>query len=242
MGTLRCCKQLSAALTKTVLQENAGFARTARWIPRARHNAQHRSRSFAASFASCRAWRHRSARHFGARRCYSELSDCRDSPRSTDELPEGIIDETETDSSETSQSQKSLEGFTLDVLVSLLRQENAVDICVIKVSEQLKYANYFIVVSGVSPRHLRAMAFYAVKVYKYLKTNEDVHIKMEGEATEDWMCIDFGKMVVHFMLPETREKYELEKLWTLRSYDEQLKSIPPEVLPEDFFYGLEVTK
>lgn len=49
-------------------------------------------------------------------------------------------------------------------------------------------------------------------------------------------------MVVHFMLPETREAYELEKLWTLRAYDEQLRNIPPETLPEDFIYDLEVTK
>lgn len=54
--------------------------------------------------------------------------------------------------------------FSLDVLVSLLRQENAVDICVIKVPEQIKYADYFIVVSGVSARHLRAMALYTIKV------------------------------------------------------------------------------
>lgn len=51
-----------------------------------------------------------------------------------------------------------------------------------------------------------------------------------------------GKMVVHFMLPETREIYELEKLWTLRAYDEQLKNIPAEVLPEDFIYDADVTK
>lgn len=51
-----------------------------------------------------------------------------------------------------------------------------------------------------------------------------------------------GNIVVHFMLPETREVYELEKLWTLRNYDEQLKSIPVETLPEDFIYDCEVTK
>lgn len=49
-------------------------------------------------------------------------------------------------------------------------------------------------------------------------------------------------MVVHFMLPEIREVYELEKLWTLRTYDEQLKSMPAETLPEDFIYDVEVTK
>ncbi|KAB0376188.1 hypothetical protein FD755_012831 [Muntiacus reevesi] len=48
-----------------------------------------------------------------------------------------------------------------------------------------------------------------------------------------------GSMVIHLMLPETRETYELEKLWTLRSYDDQLAQIAPETLPEDFILGIE---
>lgn len=48
-----------------------------------------------------------------------------------------------------------------------------------------------------------------------------------------------GSMVIHLMLPETRETYELEKLWTLRSYDDQLAQIAPETLPEDFILGME---
>ncbi|XP_056900696.1 mitochondrial assembly of ribosomal large subunit protein 1 [Takifugu flavidus] len=134
-------------------------------------------------------------------------------------------------------------SFSLDVLVSLLRQENAVDICVIKIPDSILYTEYVIVVSGISTRHLQAMALYAVKVYKYFKKEKERNVKIEGKETEDWMCIDFGNMVVHFMLPETRELYELEKLWTLRGYDEQLRKIPPETLPEDFIYDdLEVTK
>nr|XP_061789643.1 mitochondrial assembly of ribosomal large subunit protein 1-like [Nerophis lumbriciformis] len=139
-------------------------------------------------------------------------------------------------------SQRPTETFNLDVLVTLLRQENAADICVIKVPEHIKYTEYFIVVSGVSPRHLRAMALYAVKVYKILRKDQDAHVKIEGKDAEDWMCIDFGNIVVHFMLPEKREVYELEKLWTLRSYDEQLSRMPDEKLPEDFIYDLENMK
>ncbi|KAK7886233.1 hypothetical protein WMY93_025854 [Mugilogobius chulae] len=136
----------------------------------------------------------------------------------------------------------SPQDFTLDVLVALLKQENALDLCVVKVPEQISYAQYMIVVSGYSTRHLKAMALYAIKVYKYLKKNHDAHVKIEGKNAEDWMCIDFGNMVVHFMLPESREVYELEKLWTLRSYDEQLSNMPEEKLPEDFIFDLEVTK
>uniref|UniRef100_A0A3B1J2M3 Mitochondrial assembly of ribosomal large subunit protein 1 n=1 Tax=Astyanax mexicanus TaxID=7994 RepID=A0A3B1J2M3_ASTMX len=130
-------------------------------------------------------------------------------------------------------------SFNLDLLVSLLRQENAEDICVIKVPEEIRYTEFFIVVSGSSTRHLRAMAQYTIKVYKFLKRDSDPHVHIEGKDAEDWMCIDFGSMVVHFMLPATRETYELEKLWTLRSYDEQFSSIPNQSIPADFIYDAE---
>lgn len=129
--------------------------------------------------------------------------------------------------------------FDIDMLVSLLRQENARDICVIKVPPEMKYADYFVIASGTSTRHLHAVVHYIVKTYKFLKCKSEPHVKIEGKDTEDWMCVDFGSMVIHLMLPETREKYELEKLWTLRSYDDQLAQIAPETLPEDFILGLE---
>ncbi|XP_078519683.1 mitochondrial assembly of ribosomal large subunit protein 1 [Lissotriton helveticus] len=135
-----------------------------------------------------------------------------------------------------------LPKFSIDVLVSLLRQENAKDICVIKVPLELRYTDYFVIASASSTRHLQAMAQYALKVYKHLKAKADPQVQIEGKDTDDWMCIDFGNMVVHFMLPETREIYELEKLWTLRSYDDQLAKMTTERLPEDFVFGLNAEK
>ncbi|KAK1334839.1 hypothetical protein QTO34_004409 [Cnephaeus nilssonii] len=129
--------------------------------------------------------------------------------------------------------------FDIDMLVSLLRQENARDICVIQVPPELKYTDYFVIGSGTSTRHLHAMAYYIVKMYKFLKSKNEPHVKIEGKDTDDWLCVDFGSMVIHLMLPETREMYELEKLWTLRSYDDQLAQIAPETLPEDFILGIE---
>uniref|UniRef100_A0A8D2DFV5 Mitochondrial assembly of ribosomal large subunit protein 1 n=1 Tax=Sciurus vulgaris TaxID=55149 RepID=A0A8D2DFV5_SCIVU len=129
--------------------------------------------------------------------------------------------------------------FDIDMLVSLLRQENARDICVIKVPPEMRYTDYFVIGSGTSTRHLHAMAYYIVKMYKHLKCKSEPYVKIEGKDTDDWLCVDFGSMVIHLMLPETRETYELEKLWTLRSYDDQLAQIAPETLPEDFILGIE---
>ncbi|KAG8443017.1 hypothetical protein GDO86_011727 [Hymenochirus boettgeri] len=129
-------------------------------------------------------------------------------------------------------------SFDINTLVSLLRQENGKDLCVIRLPSDMKYADYFVVVSGYSTRHIQAMAQYALKVYKYIKKDEP-HVRIEGKDTDDWMCIDFGNVIVHFMLPETRELYELEKLWTLRSFDDQLSCILPEILPSDFTFGFQ---
>lgn len=128
--------------------------------------------------------------------------------------------------------------FSIDHMVSLLRQENAKDICVIQLPPEMRYSDYFIIVSGSSTRHLQAMAQYFIKMYKFLKTDSQPHVLIEGKDSDSWMCIDFGNIVVHFMLPETREIYDLEKLWTLRVYDDQLTQMIPESIPEDFIFGM----
>ncbi|XP_064023021.1 mitochondrial assembly of ribosomal large subunit protein 1 [Pogoniulus pusillus] len=131
-----------------------------------------------------------------------------------------------------------LPAFNIDFVVALLRQENAKDICVIQLPPEIQYCNYFIIVSGSSTRHLHAMAHYMLKMYKLHKEVGDPHTRIEGKETDDWLCIDFGTIVMHFMLPETRDVYELEKLWTLRSYDDQLAQMTSQSLPEDFVLGL----
>ncbi|XP_070822771.1 mitochondrial assembly of ribosomal large subunit protein 1 [Chaetodon trifascialis] len=238
MNTLNRCKKLASPLFKiSVSLEQTSVCRSICLAPKARCHSPCLPRRFTANLYSCQRWHHVYTSDSDTKRFYSEMcSESRDSKSSTGSFQE------ESHEVARDSSRRHPETFTLDVLVSLLRQENAVDICVIKVPEHIKYTEYFIVVSGVSVRHLRAMALYAIKVHKYLKKEGESNAKIEGKDAEDWMCIDFGNIVVHFMLPETREVYELEKLWTLRTYDEQLRSIPAETLPEDFIYDADVTK
>ncbi|PKK32163.1 mitochondrial assembly of ribosomal large subunit 1, partial [Columba livia] len=129
-----------------------------------------------------------------------------------------------------------LPKFNIDFVVDLLRQENAKDVCVIQLPPEIKYCDYFIIVSGSSTRHLHAMAHYMLKMYKHHKEESDPHTHLPLIYCEFFFCA--GSIVIHFMLPETREVYELEKLWTLGSYDDQLTQMTPQSLPEDFIFGL----
>ncbi|XP_072034968.1 uncharacterized protein [Amphiura filiformis] len=116
--------------------------------------------------------------------------------------------------------------LSLADIIQILREDNAQDICVIKVPKELQYVDYFVVVTGRSTRHLKAMTTYLNKVYKMLRKGSEPFMKIEGRNSDDWRCIDFGDIVVHFMLPETRELYELEMLWTLGpKYDDQYHRI-----------------
>uniref|UniRef100_UPI0037E916EE mitochondrial assembly of ribosomal large subunit protein 1 n=1 Tax=Semicossyphus pulcher TaxID=241346 RepID=UPI0037E916EE len=239
MSILHRSTKLLSTFRSNIILVHTGVLKSFCSVPKARCYSLCLPRRFTPYLSSCQHWHHVFNRHLDTKRFYSEMCSESNSIKNT-----GVSQEEspEMDSERTDLRQRSPETFTLDVLVSLLRQENAADICVIKVPEQIKYAEYFIVASGLSPRHLRAMALYAIKVYKFLKKEGEPNVKIEGKDSEDWMCIDFGNMVVHFMLPESREVYELEKLWTLSKYDEQLKSIPAETLPEDFIYDADVTK
>ncbi|XP_008283934.1 mitochondrial assembly of ribosomal large subunit protein 1 [Stegastes partitus] len=237
----RSRKLVSSLFRNNVLVEKAQVLGSS--LPNARCYSLYQSQHLTANVASCQHWHHAASFscHVHTKRCYSDSSEWRNST-STGLSEEESHEMGDSSSNNSVLRQSSSQTFDLDVVVSLLRQENAVDICVIKIPEHIKYAEYLIVVSGMSPRHIRAMALYAVKVYKFLKKKGDPHVKTEGKDAEDWMCVDFGKVVVHFMLPETREVYELEKLWTLRGYDEQLKNMPDETLPEDFMLGVKATK
>ncbi|XP_030830615.1 uncharacterized protein LOC583777 isoform X1 [Strongylocentrotus purpuratus] len=116
--------------------------------------------------------------------------------------------------------------LSIDDLVSILRDENAQDICVINIPKKKQYVDYFVVVTGRSPRHLKAMALHINQQYKSRKSREDPFVLVEGEGTDDWICVDFGNIALHIMSEETREFYELEKLWTLGpEYDDQLRRL-----------------
>lgn len=116
----------------------------------------------------------------------------------------------------------------LDEVIELIREEGGVDIVAIKVPEEMCYVDYFIVATASSPRHLGSIAEIINKLYKRKRQHDQPFTVIEGKKhSDDWQCIDIGNMVIHVMLEETREEYNLEKLWLLGpKHDDELHNVP----------------
>lgn len=70
--------------------------------------------------------------------------------------------------------------------------------------------DYMVIASGTSSRHVSSMAD---RVSESLRDQGAKPLGMEGRDTGEWVLIDFGDVIVHIMRPETRDFYNLEKLW-----------------------------
>lgn len=113
----------------------------------------------------------------------------------------------------------------MDTIYRHLVQDNAQNIVVMELDKVCNYVKYFFVVTANSTRHLEYMAESLNILYKRTKLESDPFTKVEGKRiNNNWMSVDIGNSVVHFMLEETREKYELEKLWLLGAqFDDQVQ-------------------
>lgn len=93
-----------------------------------------------------------------------------------------------------------------------LEDLKAVDIQVIDLKGKADFADYMVIASGTSDRHLHALAG---KVADDSKAAGVPPIGVEGEDSRDWVLVDLGDIIVHVMRPETRQLYALDKLWSL---------------------------
>ncbi len=95
------------------------------------------------------------------------------------------------------------------VLVSL-DDDKAEDVVTIELSGKSTIADFMVVASGGSHRHVSAMAEHLCAVVKAAGMRG---VAMEGAARADWILIDGGDVIVHLFRPEVREFYGLEKMW-----------------------------
>lgn len=103
-------------------------------------------------------------------------------------------------------------GDLLDLVVAAIEDMKGIDMKLLDVSKLTSITDQMIVVSGTSTRHLRSIADH---VAVEAKESGYPPLGIEGDSGADWVLIDLGDVVVHVMLPATREFYALEKLWSV---------------------------
>ena len=93
----------------------------------------------------------------------------------------------------------------------ILDDNKAKSISTIDLRNKSYIADYMIVASGTSSRHLQALSEILVAQLKKLGID---NCRIEGKDSSDWKLVDTEDVIVHIFHPEKREFYDLEKMWS----------------------------
>ena len=96
------------------------------------------------------------------------------------------------------------------MVLAALEDAKANDVRQLDVRRLTDITDWMVVASGTSTRHVLALADH---VRTQVKAQGLSPIGTEGESGSDWVLLDYGDVVVHLMLPDTRGFYDLEGLW-----------------------------
>lgn len=105
----------------------------------------------------------------------------------------------------------SVQALLASVQVAV-EELKAKDVVEIDVRGKSSVADYLVIASGTSTRHVKSIADEVVRQVKKLDL---MPLGVEGEREAEWVLVDLGDVIVHVMLPRVREFYALERLWTV---------------------------
>lgn len=97
------------------------------------------------------------------------------------------------------------------LVTNALEDLKGVNPVTIDVRELSNVMDYLVICSGTSNRHVRSLA---ENVVLRAKAAGSPPLGVEGEDAGEWVLVDLGDVVVHVMLPATRDFYDLERLWS----------------------------
>jgi ribosome-associated protein len=100
----------------------------------------------------------------------------------------------------------TLKTLVIDALDDL----KAVNTVTLDVTDLTDVTDYLVITSGTSNRHVKSLANNVVVEAKKAGLPP---LGVEGDDVGEWVLVDFGDVVVHVMLPATRDFYDLERLW-----------------------------
>ena len=97
------------------------------------------------------------------------------------------------------------------IILNTLDSNKALDIVSIDLANKSSMADYMIIASGTSSRHIQSLS---EQVLVKLKDNGVKNSKIEGKESTDWKLVDGIDLIIHIFHPEKRKFYELEKIWS----------------------------
>ena len=88
--------------------------------------------------------------------------------------------------------------------------KKATDLLVLEIAKLLDIADYFLICSGSGNKQTKAISN---EVRKTLREKGSSPLRAAGEERGDWVLLDYGDFVIHIFTEETRDYYQLERLW-----------------------------
>ncbi len=100
---------------------------------------------------------------------------------------------------------------TARAIVDIVEEKKGEDIILIDIHEISDFADYFVICSGTSDRMLQALA---KEVVEKMREKHRLRGRIEGEAQDGWILVDYGDVILHLFSPDQRDYYRLEELWS----------------------------
>jgi len=104
------------------------------------------------------------------------------------------------------------EQAVLELIMRSLDDDKAIEPVTVDLRGKSTLADFMVVATGTSQRHLTSMAD---KLTERLKAAGYRGITAEGENDSSWVLIDAGEVIVHLFRAETRSFYDIERLWSV---------------------------
>ncbi|WP_298212290.1 ribosome silencing factor [Ferrimicrobium sp.] len=90
-------------------------------------------------------------------------------------------------------------------------EKSASDVLAIDIGDVSTFASYFLILTASNTRLLHSLVD---ELRDRARDEYGLHVRVEGERSEEWVLLDFGSLIVHCFSAEAREFYQLERLWS----------------------------
>ena len=94
---------------------------------------------------------------------------------------------------------------------NILEDNKAIEIKTINLLNKTPIADFMIIASGTSSRHIQSLSEQVLEKFKDSGLKD---LKIEGKESTEWKLVDGIDLIVHIFHPEKRKFYELEKIWS----------------------------